>query len=148
MNIQETFVIVIFGIFSLLALIKGLRQSIIKKNPFGTTLPFFWLGIFAWGDGIIIGPFWFFASLISFLLKDWNLFLLIVSAFWLVRSFGETIYWLNQQFVKMESNYHQRIWGYSFFKNDAILFIYQIFWQCITVVSIITTIYFAKLWLR
>ncbi|MEK7096969.1 MAG: hypothetical protein AAB859_01490, partial [Patescibacteria group bacterium] len=119
MNIQEIFIIAIYGIFSLFALIKGLRQSIIKKNPFGTTEYFFWLGIFAWGDGIIIGPFWFLASLTSFLLKDWNLFLLTVSAFWLVRSFGETIYWLNQQFVKTESNYYQKVMGYRFFKNDS-----------------------------
>lgn len=148
MNIQETFIIVIYGIFSLVAFIKGLHQSIIKKNPFGTTKYFFWLGIFAWGDGIIVGPFWFFASLTSFLIKDWNLFLLIISAFWLVRSFGETVYWLNQQFVKKESNYYQRIWGYNFFKNDSILFIYQIFWQCVTVISIISMIYFENLWLR
>lgn len=148
MNIQETFIIVIYGVSSLVVLLKGLYQSIIKKNPFGTTEYFFWLGIFAWGDGIIIGPFWLLASLVSFLIKDWYLFLLVVSAFWLVRSFGETIYWLNQQFVKTESNYYQKIRGYRFFKNDSILFIYQIFWQCITVVSVITTIYFAYLWLR
>lgn len=148
MNLFEKGTIIIYLIFSLIVFIKGYHQSIIKKNPFGTTKYFFWLGIFAWGDGIIIGPFWTLASLVSFLIKDWNLFLLIISVFWLVRSFGETIYWLNQQFVKKESNYHQRIWGYSFFKNDAILFIYQIFWQCVTVISIISMIYFANLWLR
>jgi hypothetical protein len=65
----------------------------------------------------------------------------------MVRSIGETIYWMNQQFVKKESNYYQKLTGYQFFKSDAILFIYQIFWQCISVISIIATIYFADQWL-
>jgi hypothetical protein len=147
MNTLEIIIVSLYLFFSLTVFVKGLHQSIIKKNPFGTTFPFFWLGVFAWGDGIIIGPFWFLVSLISFLIKDWNLFLLIISTFWMIRSIGETIYWMNQQFVKKESNYYQKLTGYQFFKSDAILFIYQIFWQCISVISIITTIYFANRWL-
>ncbi len=147
MNIFETGVVFVILIFSLIAFIKGLDQSVKKNNSNGETPHLVWLGIFVWGDGIIIGPFWFISSLFAFFLKDWYLFLLLVSVFWVVRSLGETYYWLNQQFVKNNSNYYQKLTGYRFFKNDTILFIYQIIWQCISVISIVASIYFANLWL-
>jgi len=147
MNTFETSIIIVYLISSLTAFISGSRQSMAKNNPYGETPYFVWLGIFVWGDGIIIGPFWFFASLFSFFIRDWHLFLLMISVFWIVRSLGEVLYWLNQQFVKNNSNYYQKLTGYNFFKNDTILFIYQIIWQCVCVVSIIASIYFANLWL-
>jgi hypothetical protein len=139
----EVGIILVYIISSLVAFINGIKQSIIKNNPYGETPYFVWLGIFVWGDGIIIGPFWFFASLFSYFFHDWHLFLLIISVFWIVRSLGEVSYWLNQQFVKNNSNYHQKLIGYKFFKNNAILFIYQIMWQCIAIISILITI---KIW--
>lgn len=147
MNIFEMSVVFIFLIISIISFVTGLDQSIKKSNPHGETPYFVWLGIFVWGDGIIIGPFWFISSLFAFFMKDWQLFLLMISVFWVVRSLGETYYWLNQQFVKNNSNYYQKLTGYRFFKNDTILFIYQIIWQCVSVVSIIASIYFANLWL-
>jgi len=147
MSTFETAIIFLFLITSLIAFIKGLNHVIKKNNSNGETPYFVWLGIFVWGDGIIIGPFWFITSLLVYFLKDWYLFLLTVSVFWVVRSLGEVMYWLNQQFVKNNSNYYQKLTGYRFFKNDSILFIYQILWQCICVISIITSIYFANLWL-
>jgi len=147
MNISEETIVIIYGILSLIVFIKGLQQSIKKKNLYGNTTYLCCMGIFVWGDALILGIFWFLSSLISYLLKDWYLFLLIFSVFWVVRSFGEMIYWLNQQFIKDKSNYYEKTIGYRFLKSDAILFIYQIFWQCVCIVSIITTIYFANLWL-
>ena len=147
MNALEENIIVIFVVLSLIVFIKGLQQSIKKKNPYGATSYFSWLGIFVWGDAIILGPFWFLSSLASYLLKNWFLFLLIISVFWVVRSLGETIYWLNQQFSKTHSHYYEKLTGYRFFKSDAILFIYQVFWQCIFIFSIIFSVYFCKMWL-
>ncbi|MDD3999184.1 MAG: hypothetical protein PHR98_03755 [Candidatus Shapirobacteria bacterium] len=119
-----------------------------KNNPFGKSLIFFWLGIFVWGDAVVIGLFWFLISLICFLLKDWILFLLIISTFWIVRSLGEIIYWINQQFSPIIRNPPETLFGYKLFKNDSIWFIYQVFWQCAMVVSIIFSILLTRVWIN
>lgn len=148
MNTIQTIFISIFGTISLLLTIKGISELSIKKNHFKETRFLFWLGIFVWGDAIILGIFWFLSSLICVLLQDWTLFLLIVSIFWVVRSFGEIIYWINQQFSSINRNPPKNLFGYRLFKNDSIWFVYQVFWQCIMVVSIISSIYFTNLWMN
>jgi len=105
------------------------------------------LGGFVWGDVVVFGLFWFLVSIAVLYLQDWILFLLIVSLFWLVRSLGETIYWLNQQFTPRSNNHPKQYLATKIFKNDSVWFAHQIFWQCVTVVTIITSIYLAKLWL-
>lgn len=145
MNKIQSIIIVTFGIVTLIVFLKSIYQSFIKKNPFGQFFPLFFLGIFVWGDAVILGFFWFIVSLISFLLKDWVLFLLIISVFWTIRSFGEILYWINQQFSPIIRNPPSTLMGYRFFKNDSIWFIYQLFWQCIMVVSIICSIFLIRL---
>jgi hypothetical protein len=136
----------IFGLISLLISLKGFKESSSKNNSFGLTpylLPF---GIFVWGDAVIFGFFWLLVSSITLLLNDWILFLLIISVFWVVRSFGETIYWFNQQFSKINRNPPEKFWLFKYFHNDSVWFIHQIIWQCIAVISIIITIYLVKIW--
>ena len=56
------------------------------------------LGIFVWGDGVILGPFWMLAAIVfSFVtpLHILQFFLL----FFAVRSAYEVVYWLNHQFT-------------------------------------------------
>lgn len=147
MNLVERYFVIFYGIFSFLVFIKGNYEAIRKKNPYGLTPFLVWLGIFVWGDAVVLGLFWFLSSLTVYLLGDWSLFLLTISVFWVVRSFGEIIYWLNQQFLYPKNNYYEKLAGYHFFKSTAILFVYQVIWQCIAVVSIISTIYFVFMWL-
>lgn len=147
MNIFHQTIIFAYGLVSFLAFLKGLYDTRNKKNAFGLTPYLSILGIFVWGDAVVFGLFWTLISIISLFLKDWYLFLLIISVFWLVRSLGETIYWLNQQFSKINRNPPEKLFGYFFFQNDSIWFAYQIYWQCVTIVSVVFTIYFANLWL-
>lgn len=105
------------------------------------------LGMFVWGDVLILSVFWFVVSITVLLLQDWLLFLLIISCFWLVRSVGETIYWFLQQFASKKRDLPQSLMGYSFVKDESIWFIYQVFWQCLTVVTLISTVYLFVLWL-
>jgi hypothetical protein len=146
-NLQQT-IILIFGLVSFLVFLIGFYETKYKKNAFGPTLPLFILGVFVWGDAVIFGLFWAISSFISLYLKDWYLFLLIFSVFWVVRSLGETTYWFNQQFSKINRNPPEKLIGYSIFKNDSIWFAYQIAWQCVTVASIVFAIYFAGVWLQ
>jgi len=145
-SLQNT-LISLFILINLFVFIKGFYQSNFKKNSFGLTPSLFPLGIFVWGDAVIWGLFWVLVSLFSIFLKDWLLFLLIISVFWLVRSLGEIIYWINQQFSPIIRNPPQTLYGYRWFKNDSIWFIYQIFWQCAMIISIVSTIYLTSLWL-
>src|SRR3990170_36194 len=142
---QKT-LIIFWGIISFILFIKGFFECKDKKNAYGLTPKLSVFGIFSWGDAVVFGLFWVLVSLITLVLNDWILFLLIISVFWVVRSFGEAIYWLNQQFSTINRNPPEKLMFYKLFKNDSVWFIYQIFWQSITVVSLIFTIYFAKIW--
>ncbi len=142
----QKIIVIIWGLFSLALSLKGFYESSAKKNVYGLTPHLFPFGIFVWGDAVIFGIFWTLVSVAVLILKDWILFLLIISVFWVVRSFGEAIYWLNQQFSTINRNPPEKLMFYKLFKNDSVWFIYQIFWQSITVVSLIFTIYFAKIW--
>jgi len=147
-DVRQKYIVIGYASLALLLFVKGVFESIRKKNPYVETPFLFWMGIFVWGDAVVFGLFWFLTSLFFYLLGDWMLFLLFVSIFWIVRSVGETIYWINQQYSDINRNPPERLRGYRFFGNDSIWFIYQITWQCIVIISVITTIYFANLWLK
>ena len=150
MNFWQTSVILGYGIINFLVFFKGIRESKDKKNAYGLVPYLYPLGIYAWGDAVIIGLFWFLSSFVTFLLQDWILFLLIISVFWVVRSLGETIYWFNQQFSSKSYDWNkpEKLFGHSVFHNDSIWYVYQVINQCMMVISIITTIYLANLWLK
>jgi hypothetical protein len=59
---------------------------------------------------------------------------------------GETMYWFIEQFSSSHRNPPHTLPGNSIFHDDAIWFAYQVIWQCVSVFSIVLTIYFARLW--
>lgn len=144
---QQTFIL-LYALFNLFIFLKGLYESKYKKNAYGLTRPLLFIGVFVWGDAVVFGLFWLLSSVFALLLNDWYLFLLVVSIFWVVRSLGETIYWFNQQFSTIKRNPIKNLPMNSVFHNDSVLFIHQIIWQCVTVSSIILSIYFSWLWLQ
>ncbi|MBN1169131.1 hypothetical protein JXA63_04545 [Candidatus Woesebacteria bacterium] len=143
----NTIVLFTYGVLSLFFFIKGFRETKIKKNAFGATPYLFLFGIYVWGDAVVFGAFWFLVTFTSILLNDWILFLLILSLFWVVRSFGETIYWLSQQFSKVNREPPEKLCGYKIFQNESIWFAYQITNQCISVIALVFSIYLSKVWL-
>lgn len=94
-----------------------------------------------WGDLLVIGPFWFLVSIISVLMNNWILFLLFISLFWVIRSLGEMVYWLNEQFAYTKRNPPPTLSFHKLVQGDAIWFIYQLFWQAVFVFSAVITIY-------
>jgi hypothetical protein len=149
MELWQKNIILIFGIVAFINFLRSFYQCRAKKNPFGKTYFNVIFGAFVWADMVIFGVFWVVVSTVALLLDDWLLFLLILSLFWLVRSIGETAYWISQQFSQIKRNpisnfkYARRL-----FHDDSVWFVYQIFWQCITVITIITSIYLTRLWLQ
>lgn len=144
----QQILIIIFGILTLIFFIKSAREIKNKKNVYGLTPHLFFLGSFVWGDMIVLGPFWIIVSLISILLNNWYLFWLFVTVFWIIRSLGEVIYWLNEQFSGKNRNPPHTLKLYNMFQGDSIWFIYQLFWQCIFIFSIILSMYFGIRWLE
>lgn len=142
---QQLFILV-YIVVNIFVFIYGLKKSIGDKNAFGLSTPFQCLGIFVWGDALIIGFFWIFAGLIFLVFNDWIGFLLTAAVFWAVRSLGEIIYWISEQFAVKHRNSPDKLLFHSKLGNDSVWFIYQIFWQCVLVVSIICSIYLAHLW--
>lgn len=148
MEIWQKGTVLVYGLFALVGFLTGLRECRVKKNSYGKTHIFNLLGAFAWGDAVIFGLFWALVSLAVFWLNDWLLFLLFLAIFWLVRSFGETVYWFNQQFARADKNPSERFWFTKIFHNESVWFVHQVIWQCVLVVSIILSLYLAKLWLQ
>lgn len=148
MNSWQTNFLIIFALLNIIIFVKGFYESYKKKNAFGETPLLRPLGIFVWGDAAVFGIFWVISSILSLITKDFILFCLLISLFWLVRSIGETIYWMLQQFspvIREDPKRHKFL--YKYFHNESVWFIYQIIHQCITVFTLLLTIYFMKLWL-
>lgn len=144
---QEMFLL-FFALFNLAGAGVALHKTKNKKSAYGRVPQFFLIsGAFVWADLVVFGTFWTIVAFASLLLKDWLLFLLFVSVFWLIRSTGEWIYWFLQQFSNINRNPPENSSLYKIFQNSSVWFVYQIYWQTITVTTIITTLYLAALWI-
>lgn len=141
-------ILALWALYNLFSFLLGYRQCKFRKNAYGLTPFFYFNGSFVWGDAVVFGVFWLLVSIGIALIKDWVLFLLIVSLFWVVRSLGETMYWFNEQFAPNHRNPHHALPRFGIFHDDAIWFIYQVTAQCITVISLIFSLYFATVWLQ
>lgn len=128
-------------------MIWSFYQTKYKKNAYGEQPALYLNGSFVYGDGIVFGLFWTLISALTLWLNDWILFLLFFSTFWLVRSIGETIYWLLQQFSNIRHYEPKRIPFHNIYQNDSSWVFAQIVTQCVTIVSFITTLYLSFLWI-
>ena len=150
MEAWQKLLIIGWGAFALIGSFEGFRRCRYKKDDLGWDGIFVIYGAYVWADIVIFGIFWAIVSIVIILANDWLLFLLTLSVFWVVRSFGEMIYWFNQQFSTITRySFKSDHWLIKMFnRNYTIWFIFQICMQCITVISLIFSIYFAKLWLK
>lgn len=84
----------------LLSLGWGYSYQQSKSGNFFTNTQFLWpLGIYVWGDGLILFPAWM--GLLLVWINTTTLFTFrVLALFYLVRSAYEVIYWLQHQAVK------------------------------------------------
>lgn len=146
MNDLQFYFVIVYILFNCACLFIFFKQFK-KKNYFGLSGIFNLIGIFVWGDAVLIAPFWILASIFCLYVKSFELFLVFLSVFWLIRSFGEVIYWINQQFSTVKRDKPKDLWPYKFFENDSVYFIYQLYWQIILILSVIAVVYSFHLWL-
>jgi hypothetical protein len=140
--------IIAWGLYALAGLLWGLKHS--RQSQTNQLSPLFLpLGAFVWADAVVFGLFWLLVVGLCLLIGDWLLFLLIGSVFWAVRSLGEMIYWLNEQFSTVHRNPPEKFkFLFKFFPNDSVWFVYQIFWQCVLVISLVVSVKLFSVWLR
>ena len=148
MTLYQQIFILFYGLVNVAVFFLGLHHSKNRQGSFVLTPLLYVFGIFVWGDAVILGLFWSLAAGAAMLLHDWYLFLLIISLFWTVRSLGETMYWISQQFSTINRNNPSQLLGHAIFHADAVWFAYQLFWQMVCVSTIITSIYLGRLWLQ
>lgn len=150
MNLWQLSIVSLYGIIAFVSFVTGFRACYYRNKAYEET-PIYGLlyTAFVRADTVIFGLFWALACLITIILSDFLLFLLVLSLFWLVRSIGETLYWFFQQFTPRPGNDPAKFkLHYKIFKNDSVWFVHQIYWQCFTVITTITTIYIANAWLK
>lgn len=140
-TLTQQVMIAIFALFNIFVFFLSFFHTSIRRNPFGLTRFLLVIGAFVWADAVVFSLFWIFVSLISLTMANWDIFCLFMVAFWLVRSIGESIYWFNQQFSTINRNPVNTLLFHQLFPSDSIWFVNQIFWQCITVISLVTLIF-------
>lgn len=137
--IQNLF-LVGFLVYSLLGFVIGFKNTFFRKNPYGHSQLFYPLGAFVWADSIVFGLFFTFVSAICLLLQNFLVFILVYSLFWTIRSFGEQFYWFLEQFSTVHKNPEHTLWVSKFFPRNSSWIALQTFWQCVSVVSIISSV--------
>ncbi|MBI4028958.1 MAG: hypothetical protein HY376_01205 [Candidatus Blackburnbacteria bacterium] len=148
MELWQREIILAVIVYSIGCFLAGVYYSRKKKYTENCYL-FYPLGAFVWADVVIFGLFFGVSTAVILYLNNWNLFLVFYSIFWTIRSFGESVYWFNQQFSTVNRNPGKNQWPYFFFKDEyTVWFVYQIMWQCVCVVSTILAIYFTYQWLK
>lgn len=111
------------------------------KKAYQKFVPLFVIGSFVWGDVLVFGIFWVLAGAVTLFFNSWFLFQVIFLVFWLIRSAGETIYWFMQQFSSIIREKPEKVWTFRFVKNNAAWFLMQIWWQTVTIASLVALIF-------
>lgn len=120
-------------IINLIVFFIAVKKS--KNNQFysdvSLLLP---LGIFVWGDALILAPFWVISSVIFYFLSPVNI-LRYFLLFYAVRSMYEVVYWISSQMAGKTYNpplFRQFTWLKP---NDAAI-LYQLMNMCQMILAV------------
>jgi hypothetical protein len=139
MNSIQQSIVILYGLVSLVAFVKGWYEVKHNANRHGLT-PFGLLGIFIWTDAVVIGLFWVLASIFILLVDKWLIGLLIIVLFWVVRSAGEALYWILQQFATKKLDEPETVPWHNIFPGQSVYIAQQVWWQMVLVTSLLATI--------
>lgn len=124
----------------LLAVISGIIfwQAVkrCKQGQFYSDTPLlFWMGIFVWGDALVLAPFWAVTSLL-FLFLSPVMVLRSIVLFFIVRATYEVIYWINHQVANRE--YLPPLFRrFSWIKPMDAAILYQLINMCQVIIGLI-----------
>ena len=142
--------LVVSGFLYLLATILGIIHTV-NSDFSAISWAFVPMGIFIWGDALILGPF-IISGIIWLWFKDKSTWTgLFFSTYLTVRSFIEIIYSLNAQFTDSV-----RPWEMSWmslgivksFGRAEIFVLYQLLFTCVFIINSLVFIYFLRKYLK
>jgi hypothetical protein len=108
-----------------------------KNDQFYSDVFWGWpLGVYVWGDGLILGPFWIVIGLLSLIMWGSSWLMQTWLIFMAVRSSYEVIYWINHQVAKREYM-PPIVRRLSFLKANEAAIIYQLFHTCVVVLCFV-----------
>jgi hypothetical protein len=129
----------------LMSFLVGRRLS--KQGQFYSDVPkpLIGLGIFVWGDALILGPFWVISTMLLLLAEASILDILrYFLAFSGLRAIIEVIYWINHQVVRKQ--YQPPLFrGVAWINSEEAGILYQLLNTC---VAFIYWVLLAATWLR
>lgn len=141
MLLWQQVLLLFFLLYAMLGFCVSMWHLYKNHNFFGLCqwlLPF---GAFVWIDGVILCAFWIVFLGIALFLSSWRFILFVYSVFWVVRSLGEIVYWIHEQFATNHRNPpHTLGFAYKLFPNQSVWIAMQLFWQIVLVVSILSVI--------
>jgi hypothetical protein len=102
---------------------------------YGDTPQWFWLGVYVWGDGLVLGPFWALSALVWHLLPL-EIVLSWVLIFFAVRSIYEVIFWMLHQYAKKDYRppFLRKV---AWLDSESVAIIYQVFHTCVAVLCLV-----------
>lgn len=90
----------LLALTSVVIFFYALRQCR-RGNFFGDTVGLWWLGIYVWGDALVLAPFWLISCIAFMSLSGLGIFRWLC-LFFLIRAAYEVVYWLNHQAVESQ----------------------------------------------
>jgi len=106
------------------------------------------MGAFVWEDIVIFSPLFSLVSLITYVTGRDKFFVLFLFSFWLIRSLGESRYFMLQQLIRPDFHPHNIDKQFTILKNffkglnqQQCFILMQVFYQSIAVMSLIGLIY-------
>lgn len=136
--------LIFFFLYALAGMLYSLYQTRRQHNYFGLSYMLIPLGAFVWVDGVILGFFWITTTVLFFVLNKPTITLLVFSLFWTVRSAGEVLYWLLEQFASKKRNPPPTLFLYRLFPNESVWIVMQLLWQCVLIIALVLDILFIK----
>ncbi|MCA9369543.1 MAG: hypothetical protein H6774_04075 [Pseudomonadales bacterium] len=111
-----------------------------RHSGFYTDTHVLWpLGVFVWGDGLVLAPFWAVSSVL-FLFLDPLWILRYLLLFFTIRSVVEVLYWLAHQFSSNE--YQAPLFRrYAWIKQNDSAILYQLFHTCAAFLGLFFFVY-------
>lgn len=113
------------------------------------TWPLIWLGLFVWGDAMILGAFIFGACVVLWFKNNPVLTGLFFSAYYMIRSFIEALYNLNAQFSPVSRPWEAFIPAIAekyHFKIMELYVVPQITYTAVCVTSLVIFVTFLKMY--
>lgn len=113
----------------------------------------FLFGAFVWEDLLIFGILHFLAVVFVYLVRDLRWGLLFFSLFWIVRNFGEVIYWLLQQFSQPTGYPHDQYSDFRILRkvlgnitDQQIFILGQVLHQSLLIVFLMFLVWLLQNW--